>query len=173
MYMGLFDKLVEKGLKAVKEAVTDVVSDVVTDTLGTGWGQSDKEQPVRKPAPAVSRPMDNRSFDMKFTQIVNGMEGYEVRKGFSPDALEAEAGRQLYTRGGCFAKPAELTYVVLKDGERKGFVNLWTTYENYKHTANRELKDYCDNNGIKMVDFFEYLPNEYGYMEERIRREFA
>ena len=65
------------------------------------------------------------------------------------------------------------TYVISKDGERKGFVNLWDTYESYKHTANRELKNYCDSNGIKMVDFFEYLPNEYGYMEERIRREFA
>ena len=164
--MGLFDKLMEKGLKAVKEAVTDVVSDVVTDTIRNGLGQSDNEQPTRKLE-------DNRNFDMKFTQIMNGLEGYEVQRGFSPDALEADAGRQIYSRGGCFAKPDMFTYVISKDGERKGFVNLWDTYESYKHTANRELKNYCDSNGIKMVDFFEYLPNEYGYMEERIRREFA
>ena len=42
-------------------------------------------------------------------------------------------------------------------------------YEYYDHTANRQIKKFCDQNGVKMLDFFNYLPNDYDYMEQRIR----
>ena len=62
---------------------------------------------------------------------------------------------------------------MLKNGERKGMVNLWYSYEDYKHKANRMLKEYCVSNDLKVVDFFDYMPNEYEYMKERIYKEFA
>lgn len=39
----------------------------------------------------------------------------------------------------------------------------------YTRRANREIKDFCDANGVGMLDFFDYLPNEESYMEQRIR----
>ena len=181
IHMGLFDKLLKKGLQAVTEAV----SDAVTDTIKENFGQSETQVYTQSEtaAPAGNRPVvsestvsaydDNRSFDMKFLQIMQSIEGYEVIRNYSPEAFEAEVGIPLYPKNGCYAEPDNFTYVLLKNGERKGMVNLWYSYEDYKHKANRMLKEYCVSNGLKVVDFFDYMPNEYEYMKERIYKEFA
>lgn len=179
--MGFFDKLLKKGLQAVTEAVSDAVTDTIKDNFGQSetqvYTQSETATSVvNKPVvsePTVSAYEDNRSFDMKFLQIIQSIGGYEFIRDYSPEAFEAEVGIPLYPKNGCYVEPDNFTYVLLKNGERKGIVNLWYSYGDYKHVANRKIKEYCVNNGIKVIDFFDYLPNEYGYMEERIRREFA
>ena len=157
--MGLFDSLLKTGMRAVSNAVADVVSDAVTGALQGNSGSTVSTQ---------STEYDNRSFDQKLQAILQNLGEYEVRRNISPDELEQEAGREIYTRGGCYAKPDDLSYVLYKDGQHILVINLWCTYTSYKHMANREIKAYCTNNGIKVLDFFDYLPNEADYMEERI-----
>lgn len=158
--MGLFDSLLKTGIRAVSNAVADAVSDAVTDALKGDSNPTVSSEKTRE---------DNRSFDQKLQAILQNLGEYEVRKNISPSELEQEAGREIYTRGGCYAKPDHLSYVLYKDGQRVLVINLWRDYESYKHVANRQIKDYCTNNGLKVLDFFDYLPNEADYMEERIR----
>lgn len=168
--MGLFDSLLKSGLKAVGNAVADVVSDAVTEALKGDSKNGEKTQRAVQSA-TQSVASDNRSFDQKLQAVLTNIDTFEVRKNVSVDELEQEAGSKIYTRGGCYAKPDNFSYVLYKGGQRVLIVNLWWNYHNdYKHYANREIKKYCDSNGIKVLDFFDYLPNEVGYMEERIRK---
>lgn len=191
--MGLLDKILRSGTRALGNALSDVVSDVVSDAVSDALGTNKKE--VRSATRSVKRVAntladlaesdntskgntqyvedDNRSFEEKFQTIMGSIGEYEIRKNISPDELEQEAGTRIYTRGGCYCEPDNLTYGIYKDGQRVLFVNLWDDYSSYKHTANREIKEYCEKNGTKVLDFFDYLPNEADYMEERIRKEFV
>lgn len=170
--MGLFDSLFKSGLKAVGNAVADVVVDAVADAL-KGDSTNAKSTVGAATTSASKVELDNRSFDQKLQAILPNVGNYEVRRNVSPDELEQEAGMKIYTRGGCYAKPDELSYVLYKDGQRVLVINLWWVYQDYNHYANREIRKYCKNNGIKVLDFFDYLPNEADYMEDRIRKALA
>jgi len=163
--MGLFDNILKSGVKAVAskavEAAMDVVNDAIKAAGQEGSGKTTFTQSTE----------DNRSFDEKMNAVLENLGGYEVRKNISPDTLEQEAGVKIYTRGGCYCKPDNFTYVLYQDGQRVLIVNLWDNHQFYKHFANREIREYCAGNGIKMLDFFDYLPNEFTYMEQRIREE--
>lgn len=162
--MGLFDNLLKSGVKAVASKAVEAAMDVVNDTI-KAVNQEDGGKTVS--AQSVE---DTRSFEQKLSTVLNNIGQYEVRGGISPDSLEQEAGRKIYTRGGCFAKPENFTYTLFQNGNRVLIINLWDCYQNYKHYANREIREFCAGNGIKMLDFFDYLPNEIGYMEQRIRK---
>lgn len=163
--MGLFDSLLKAGVKAVTSKVVGDAVDMVVDSI-TGNNQSGSSKTT-----FTQSTEDNRSFNEKMNAVLENIGGYEVRKNISPDTLEQEYGTAIYTRGGCYAKPENMAYTLYKDGQRVLIVNLWDTYKNYKHFANREIRDYCVRKGIKVLDFFDYMPNEIGYMEQRIREE--
>ena len=165
IYMGLFGSL----FKAVGNAVSDAVSDAVSGTVSDAVSNVISDAIPNSAASAQHSDYDYRSFDQKLQAILPNLGNYEVRRNVSPDELEQEAGREIYIRGGCYSKPENLSYVLYKDGQCALIINLWYTYEIYKHMANRQIKDYCGSIGIKVLDFFDYLPNEANYMEDRIR----
>lgn len=174
--MGLFDSLFKDKIRevansmvgAVADAVSDALSEVVDGNTSSGTMESKVKNTVtRTTVTAVEE--DDRSFDEKFREVIGKMGTYEIRTNIHPDELEQETGVQIYTRSGCYAEPNELSYVLYKDGQRVLIVNLWWVYEDYKHAANRQIRSFCDKRGIKVLDFFDYLPNEVDYMEERIR----
>lgn len=150
--MGLFDKILNKGV----EILGDMISEQV------------KEQ-VKEYSPQTRE--DNRSFDEKLKTILQNAGSYELREDISPDTLEQEFGKQVYTRGGVRCEPERITYGIYQGDERILFIRLWEAYNDYAHAANREVKDFCNTNNIKILDFFEYLPNEADYMEQRIREQ--
>lgn len=144
--MGLFDRLLNKGAKALGDMVSDKISDVVN-------GDSDK------------------SFDEKLQTILQNAGNYKIKEYISPDTLEQEFGQEIYTRGGGRCEPEDITYGIYQGGNRVLFIRFWDSYNEYAHVANREIKNFCDANNVKMLDFFEYLPNEEDYMEQRIREQ--
>lgn len=166
--MGFLDRLVKNGLKAIENAVSDAVSDTVKDTLKSHFGV-DGNEAEKTAAPAAKPLVNEKSFEQKLNEVLTNIGSYDIRKNVTPDELEREAGKAIYTRGGCYALPDAFSYAVYQGETRVAYINNWETYEAYKHFANREIKSYCESNGIKVIDFFDYLPNEIGYMEDRLR----
>ncbi len=180
--MGFLDRLVRQGTRAitnaVSDAVYDVVSDVVSDALTGNRGGENKTTNNQKAnadsgnaASIQHSAEDSRIFDEKLRTILEAAGNYEIRRNISPEELEQEVGMQIYTRSNNYAKPEMITYGVYKDGQRVLLIHLWCSYPSYRHKANRQIKDYCDANGIKMLEFFDYMPNEAGYMKDRIQAE--
>jgi len=182
--MGFLDNLLKTGLKAAERAMNRAVNDAVYDTVhdtvdkGLRGGLSKAEAAVNKPsASSKSAPVskasdtyDDKSFAEKLPEVLKKIGNFEVQKNISPDVIEQEAGFELYKRGGCYRLPKDISYAIYKDGQRVLFINVYDSYQVYTHMANRKIKDYCDQNGTPMMDFFEYMPNELGYMEDRIRK---
>ncbi len=157
--MGFLDKLL-KGAKIVGEIASEVSN-----------GQKSAETPEQTPAYAPAQTpayAPEKSFEEKLQAILQNAGNYELRSSISPDDLEQELGQKIYSRSGC-KSPENITYGVYENGNRVLFIRLWDEYALYDHKANRQIKVYCDANGIKMLDFFEYLPNEESYMDQRIR----
>lgn len=187
--MGLLDRLINKGARAigdamadklvdtlkgdneigdafrsVKSAVTEIAETTVNEVQHTMQANSQNDTETYAPA-------REQSFEEKLQAILENAGNYEVRKNISPDELEMECGQQIYIRGGCYSAPELITYGIYRDGYRVLYVRLWDTYREYNHAANRQIKQFCDGNGIKMLDFFDYLPNEENYMDQRIREQ--
>ncbi len=185
--MGLFDSIVRRGMRTVGNAVADAVAEKVADKVTDGLGLSRRDNTSnrndsgrtvyqnddRNLGRTAYQSTDDRSFDEKLQSVLGNISMFDIRTNVSVDELEQEAGTQIYTRGGCYAKPDAMSYVLYQGGARALIINLWSDYKYYNHYANREIAQYCKNNGIKMLNFFEYLPNEVSYMEERIRKALA
>lgn len=171
--MGLFDSLLRTGMRAVGDAVADVVSDAIrekTDSTASTWNNEERTgrpEPVRTVEKVVEKD-DDRSFEEKLESILPDLGEYEVRREVSPDELEQEAGCGIYTRQRRCKSPENFTYVLYQNGERVLIINLWSSYVTYNRQTNCDIRSYCRSNGIKMLDFFDYLPNEGDYMKERI-----
>ena len=114
---------------------------------------------------------DKRSFEEKLQVVLQNAGDYELRKNILPDTLEQEFGQEIYTRGGNRCNPDKITYGIYQGGNRILLIRLWDFYSDYARAANRQIKDFCANNHVKMIDFFNYLPNEETYMEQRIREQ--
>lgn len=187
--MGFLDRILKVGARAAERAVSKAVNDAVYDTVDKGLrgGLSQAKEAVSKPsASASATPVqktntapvaaaqedtyDDRPFAEKLPEVLKKIGDFEVQKNISPDVIEQEAGFELYPRGGCYRLPKDISYAIYKDGQRVLFINVYDSYQVYTHMANRKIKDYCDQNGTPMMDFFEYMPNELGYMEDRIRK---
>lgn len=178
--MGLFDSILKKGMRAVSDALGDAVADAVAEKVADGLGlnkesdgRADTQGSEKQWNRAASQSIEDRSFDEKLKSVLGSLGVFEIRTNVPVEELEQEAGTQLYTRGGCYAKPDAMSYVLYEGGERALVINLWWEYKYYNHYANREIAQYCKNSGIKVLDFFDYLPNEIDYMEERIRKALA
>ncbi len=177
--MGLFDRLLKTGMRAVGDAVVDAVSDAIrekSEPTASTWNNTagHREAGPREPKQVkivervVTEEEDEREFDEKLAEILPELGEYEVRREVSPDELEQEAGHEIYTRERRRREPNNFTYVLYQNGERVLIINFWSDYETYAHYANRDIREYCRSNGIKMLDFFEYLPNREDYMSQRI-----
>ena len=144
-------------------------------TAGKMLSEADnKVSDVAKPESAPSTKQlneqyesDTRAFDDKLKEILAEIAGVQVSEFVPVDEIEMQAGKNIYTRGGGRCAPEAFSYK-LSAGGRTVYIRLWKYYGVYNHSANREVKEYCDKNGIKVLDFFEYLPNGTGYMRERI-----
>lgn len=112
-----------------------------------------------------------QGFEEKLQVILQNAGNYELKKDILPDTLEQEFGREIYTRGGNRCQPDKFTYGIYKGSERILYIRLWDFYSDYARAANRQIKSFCDANRIKMLDFFDYMPNEENYMEQRIREQ--
>lgn len=180
--MGLFDKLLNQGTKALGNMVSDALMNdtgevgktlrnvkSAINSLGELADTAKTTGTVTKQEVPACDTEDSRSFDEKLKVILDNAGAYDVRRDISPDELEQEAGSQIYTRHGGWSKPNVITYGIYKEGQRVLFINLWTEYKYYAHKANRQVREYCDTHGIKVLDFFDYMPNEFAYMEERVR----
>jgi hypothetical protein len=112
-----------------------------------------------------------KNFDEKLQTILQNAGSYELHRNISPEELEQEFGQEIYTRGGGRCEPENITYGIYQGDTRILMIRRWEQYADYCHKANRQIKDYCDTNGVKILDFFDYLPNREDYMEQRIRNE--
>lgn len=194
--MGLLNKLFNKGTQALGDFVSDKVSDAVNDeesSLGeafrnvksavssvTGQDSYDSRERAgstqstecgtKKPR---GRRQKEKSFDEKLMPILERAGQYEVRRDISPDELEREFGQEIYVRGGCYSEPDHITYGIYQGGSRILLIRHWVFYSDYARAANRQIRSFCDANGIKVLDFFDYLPNEEDYMEKRITEQLA
>lgn len=151
--MGLFNRLLREGTKALGDVIAEQGSKALREALS--------DQPNRA---SVREP----KFEEKLKAIVDRHEEYELQGSISPDELEREAGREIYTRKNGWCRPDPISFCITRYGARALLINIWDDYGRYKRTANREIRKYCDENGIRVLDFFRYLPNETDYMEERI-----
>jgi len=192
--MGFLDNLLKTGLKAAERAMNRAVNDAVYDNVhttvdkGLRGGMSKTDDAIRKTvnvpssntaastthtsttvAKSSNDSYDDRPFAQKLPDVLNKIGEFEIQENISADSIEAEAGYELYKRGGCYRLPKDISYAIYKDGQRVLFINVYDSYQEYTHMANRKIKDYCDQNSTPMMDFFEYMPNELDYMEERIR----
>jgi len=164
--MGFLDKLLKNGLKVIGDVVSDAVADTLKESFNVEKKEAESENLIKNSAKKV---VEEKSFEQKLNEVLTNIGTYEIHKNIAPDELEKEAGKEIYTRGGCYALPEAFSYAVYRGGARVAYINNWETYAAYKHYANREIKSYCESNGIKVIDFFDYLPNEIGYMEDRLR----
>lgn len=187
--MGLFDKLLDKGAKALGDMVSDKISDVVNgdNELGdalrnvkstvssiTGSDEQDSWEEAgsrRGQSSGNGHRRQEESFEEKLRRILQNAGGYELRMGILPNELEQEFGQEIYTRGGCYCEPENITFGIYQGDNRLLLIRLWCSYQEYNRKANRQIKGFCDANGVKLLDFFEYLPNEEDYMDHRIREQ--
>ena len=112
---------------------------------------------------------DSGSFDEKLSGILVEIGSVNVERYIEPDVFEQQYGQTVYTRGGCYALPDRISYKLTGEGGKVLYIRLWDDYNRYNHIANRQIKTFCNNNGIKMIDFFNYMPNRYSYMKKRIQ----
>ena len=187
--MGLLDRLINKGARAIGDAMADKLADTLQGDNEVGDAFRSMKSAVTEFAETTMNDVKQnmqynsqndtegysyvkeKSFEEKLQTILENAGNYEVRKNISPDELEMEYGQQIYARGGNFAAPELITYGIYKDGCLALYVRYWDVYREYNRAANRQIKQFCDGNGIKMLDFFDYLPNEEGYMDQRIREQ--
>ncbi len=179
--MGFLDKLINRGAQALGDVVSDKLSGVV-------HGDNEIGDAVRSVTSAVSsmtntgsndtwggrtEAYDNRSFEEKLTQVIGEAGNYEIRQNIALAQLEQEFGEDMYVHGrsNCYCKPDDISYGIYQDGKRVLLIRLWPYYELYNHAANREVWKYCREHQIRILDFYDYLPNEESYMADRIRRE--
>ena len=182
--MGFLDNLFNKGSKAVDNAVKDsglageakkLFSDLENEATRAF------NQTVNEVQKATGSTSDNGvdsvpagscsgdDFEDKVQAAIATDGTYELEKDLSISQLENELGREVYTRKNGTASPDNISFVIRSEGNPVLYIRYWKAYQKYNHAANREIKGFCDNNGIKMLDFFAYLPNEDGYVADRIQ----
>lgn len=178
--MGFLDKLLREGGKALGNVVADTLMNdkgEVGKTLREVksavdvFGRADSGQPTTATRNTDEEEWDDREFDEKLRDVIDriGNGEYEIVQNIAPEELERRCGAEIYTRKGTHAKPDKITYELTRFGATVLYIRLWYSYSDYNHESNREIKRYCDSHGVKMLDFFDYLPNEVIYMENRIK----
>ena len=157
--MGLFDSIAK-----LAKSVGDIVSDTTAQQQPAQSTESYQEETRRLERQTAQ---DSRPFDVKLHDVTSAIPGCQVEFNISPDYLEAKAGHQIYARGGNRCLPQNFDYMLSYNG-KSVYIRLWKKYTEYDHAANRAIRVYCDMNGIKVLDFFDYLPNGVNYIRQRV-----
>ena len=159
--MGLFDSIAK-----IAKSVSDIVADTTTTQQQTPAANTEtyRQETQRLERQATQ---DSRPFDVKLHDVTSAIPGCQVDFNISPDFLEAQAGRQIYARGGNRCLPQNFDYMLSYNG-KSVYIRLWKRYPEYDHVANRAIRMHCDLNGIKVLDFFDYLPNGVNYIRQRV-----
>ena len=188
--MGFLNKLLNKGMKALEDAVVDAVvpsknsnSSGATGTSystpsasGTSYSApASSSHTTPRPsikaidrAPSVYEPFDDkRAFDVKFREAVASIAGVSIEENVSPETVESGLGKSVIVRKGTYSAPSKIAFAVNANGKTI-YVRNFKKYSEYARTNNRILRSECEKNGIPMLDFFDYLPNNVGYIKNRI-----
>lgn len=162
--MGFLDRLLKN---ATTQALTNIVKDALSDDNANTQSAYSAQGSSSVGANTFH---SNKSFHEKLNGILL-YEGNtcEMRQSIPAEELEAQFAQSIFTRSGGRCAPNAISYGIYKNGAPVLYIRLWDSYADYNHTANRQVKAFCDSRGIKMLDFFNYLPNEESYMAERIR----
>ncbi|MCR4584999.1 MAG: hypothetical protein K5686_04680 [Lachnospiraceae bacterium] len=163
--MGLLSNLAKLAVTAGKLAAAAGEKMEAAEGKGNGYVRPE-------PAPSTAQlkrqaESDGRTFDEKLKEILAGRADVRIEEHVPVDDVEMHAGKQIYTRKGNYCLPDAFSYK-LSCGGKVLYIRLWDTYAYYNHAANRQVKEYCDSQGIGVLDFFNYLPNGVNYMRERI-----
>lgn len=183
--MGFLDRILQAGARAAEKAVSHAVDDTIFEAVDKGI-RSGIDQlkeaagiPSSPATSAITAPAapadeeeedDDRSFAQKLPEVLQKIGEFEIQENISADSIEAEAGRELYIRGGCYRLPKDISYAIYKNGQRVLLINLYDSYKVYARLANQKIREYCNEHGTPMMDFFDYMTNDVDYMEDRIRK---
>ena len=110
----------------------------------------------------------NKTFEQKIYEIIGEAGAYEIEKNISCEVLERELGHQIFERGSCRLPADNISYGIFMGGVNVLYIRFWISYGDYDRSANRDVRKFFDDNNIKVLDFFDYLPNDYEYMKDRI-----
>lgn len=178
--MGFLDKLVRAGSKALGDVVADTLMNDsgevgrtlrnVRDAVNSLSEADADRRTIATRTTSTEDEGDDRCFDEKLPEVIEklGNGEYEIVRGLPTEELERRCGEEIYSKKNTGCKPSKITYEITRYGATVLYIRLWDDYSTYNRATNREIKRYCDSHGIKMLDFFEYLPNEVDYMEKRI-----
>ncbi len=178
--MGLLDRIVRNVTREATRTLTNAVSDTISDAVNSKIRDvvDDKVAPVvnrgtdklSQTADAVKEHGKQATFEVKLQEILNEMGGYELRKKIAVAEVEQQCGQNAYTRGRKwgYTEPSDISFGIYENGVCKLYIRFWKYYPEYNRAVNREVRAFCDAYNVAMLDFFEYLPNEYSYMKERI-----
>ena len=179
--MGFLDGLLKKGAKMIDDAigegshaVTDLANQAISQMDGvlgnsqhTAAGESAAPQTAGNRSASAGR-QAKKSFDQKLREFVARSGEYELGGRLTVQELEQEFGKEIYTRATGRCAPENITYTIYQGQERRLLIRLWENSNVYQHAANREIRRFCEENGVKLLDFFDYMPNEEEYMSERL-----
>lgn len=148
--MGLFDQIVRNVTREATRTLTNAVSDTVSN--------------------AVRKHGKQAVFEVKLKEILENAGGYELKNNIAVAEIEQYYGQDAYSRGRTngYKEPTAISYGIYQNGVCKLYIRLWKEYSEYNRAVNREVRTYCDQYNIPMLDFFEYLPNEFSYVKNRI-----
>lgn len=180
--MGLFDRIVRNVVRDAERTLVNAVS----DSVSTAVNNKIRDAVDDKVKPVVNKSVDKMSaaaeavrehgaaayFETKLKEILDAAGEYEIRRNIEPSVIENEYGQDIYYHhyNKCYCKPENITFGIYKNGERVVYIRFWKEYGTYNRTTNREIKRFCQEWDVPMLDFFEYLPNEKSYIEKRISR---
>lgn len=178
--MGLFDRIVRNVTREATRTLTNAVSDSVSSAVNSKI----QEMVDENVTPVVNRQADKLSqaanavkehgkhalFEVKLKEILENTGVYELRNNIALEELEQYYGQNAYTHGrnGCYCDPSAISYGIYQNGACKLYIRLWKDYGTYNRVSNREVREFCDQYNVPLLDFFEYLPNESSYVKERI-----
>lgn len=180
--MGIFDRIVRNVTREATRTLVNSVSDTVSDAVNSKIRDvvDDKVAPVvNRQAEKLSQATDavkehgkHAVFEVKLKQILDELGGYELKSGIAVEEIERRYGQNAYDRNRTngYINPSDISYGIYQNGECKLYIRLWKDYNEYNRAANRQVRQYCEQYNVPMLDFFEYLPNESSYVKDRIQK---
>lgn len=177
--MGFLDRLLNKTAKTLGNMVVDAVQEAADGSWNNGngnngsqssrsWNNASQSSRSWNSGSRTSRSTgDSLSFESKLSLAVQNAGTFTLKKNLPVEALEQQYGA-VWTRGNGYGAPNAISYVVYAEERPVLYIRFWQDYNIYNHKANREVKRFCDDHGIKMLDFFGHLPNRQEYITERL-----
>lgn len=164
--MGFFDSLLKNSAKKFVSNVVDKTVDKAVDGVvgGNRNGYDNNSTSNSQPNAQANNDIRNRiprgvgPTCARIEHVVNTkFSNYELKKDVPASVMGAEKGAVPYT------------YALYYNGTPRAFINVIDQRNDYRLKRFRLSKMACEKNGIPHFNFFSHLPNEMGYIEERLR----